>query len=175
MNYGRVAERLKARLSKSRKVETSSWVQIPPLPPIINLQNKNMPIPWTPELSVGVEEIDHQHQIFLGILNSLYEIVYKAERKKELVNILRQIEAYAIFHFATEEKYFDKFDYELAEGHKKKHAELLESVLKFKERYVAEGEEVLAELIGFLEDWLVDHLAKEDKKYTQCFNSHGLF
>ena len=124
---------------------------------------------------MNVKEIDHQHQTFLAILNSLYEVVYKAERKKELPNILRQLEAYASFHFATEEKYFDKFGYELAEEHKKKHSELLADVLKFKERYQKEGDEVMAELIGFLEDWLAGHLATEDKKYTQCFNSHGLF
>lgn len=30
------------------------------------------------------------------------------------------------------------------------------------------------ELLDLLEDWLVDHLAVMDKKYTACFNEHGL-
>ena len=136
---------------------------------------KHMPIAWSDDLSVNVKEIDDQHQVFLGILNNLYDVAHRIEERDELANILRQLVAYAAFHFATEEKYFDKFDYEWADEHKEGHRELLARALKFKERYAAEGEEVLVELVEFLEDWLREHLTKEDKKYTKCFNNHGLF
>lgn len=133
-----------------------------------------MPIPWTNELSVGVKEIDEQHKIFLNILNELCDILANAKPIPEIVDILRQLTAYANFHFATEEKYFDKFHYELAAEHKEEHKKLLARVMEFNKRFEIEGEAILPELLDFLEDWLVDHLSEQDKKYMKCFSEHGL-
>lgn len=133
-----------------------------------------MPIPWTNELSVGVKEIDEQHQMFLGILNELCDILANARPIPEIADVLRQLTAYANFHFATEEKYFDKFHYELADEHKEEHKKLLARVMEFNKRFETEGETILPELLDFLEDWLVDHLSEQDKKYVKCFSEHGL-
>ena len=53
----------------------------------------------------------------------------------ELGAILRQLTAYTTFHFATEEKYFDKFAYELAVEHKEQHRQLLAKVNEFNQRF----------------------------------------
>lgn len=132
-------------------------------------------IPWTSDLSVNVKEIDEQHKTFLGILNSLYELMMEPEASREIKDILRQLEAYTTFHFATEEKYFDKFNYEFAEEHKKEHRKLLVKMEEFNKRLDSEGSLVLSGLLDFLSDWLVGHLSNQDKKYTKCFNEHGLF
>ncbi|NMB48443.1 hemerythrin family protein [Candidatus Kuenenbacteria bacterium] len=134
-----------------------------------------MPISWSDDWSVNVKEIDAQHQTFLKILASIAELLYRPERAEELDDLMRQLESYMLYHFATEERYFDEFDYELAEEHKAEHRDLAAQVLKYKTRYKSEGDSILPEVIDFLEDWLVDHLATQDKKYTRCFNEHGLF
>lgn len=133
-----------------------------------------MPIPWTKDLSVGVKEIDDQHQVFLKILNSLYEVVVHADSAPELASILNQLNAYAAFHFATEEKYFDKFNYEFTAEHKKEHQKLLAQVENFNKKFKSDGVGVLPELLNFLEDWLVDHLSAQDNKYKECFKKNGL-
>ncbi|HRY63702.1 MAG TPA: bacteriohemerythrin [Patescibacteria group bacterium] len=134
-----------------------------------------MPILWSDDLSVNVKEIDDQHWTFLGILNGLYDVLRQPEREIELTGLVHQLESYAAFHFATEERYFDKFDYPWADEHKEEHRELLTKILKLKNRYESEGEAILPELLDFLENWLTDHLATQDKKYTKCLNDHGLF
>ncbi len=130
-----------------------------------------MTIPWSNDLSVHVKEIDEQHQTFLGILNSLYN----DHSILEIKDILFQLESYAIFHFSTEEGYFDKFNYELSIEHKDKHKQLLAKVKEFNYRFIVEEKALLPELLSFLEDWLVDHLSTQDKKYSKCFNDNGLF
>ncbi|MDA3802612.1 MAG: bacteriohemerythrin [Patescibacteria group bacterium] len=125
-------------------------------------------------LSVNVEEIDKQHKMFLSILNSLYVVLKKDESEKEISNILKQLISYTNFHFATEERYFDKFNYSLAEEHKKQHNDLKLKVEEFKKRFDLEGAEILFDLIDFLEDWHVEHLSMHDKKYVECFNKNGL-
>lgn len=133
-----------------------------------------MPISWTKDLSVGVKEIDEQHQVFLKILNSLYDIVCSVDSAPELSSILSQLNAYTAFHFATEEKYFDKFHYEFTVEHKEEHKKLLAQVEVFNKRFAVEGKNILPELLNFLEDWLVDHLSTQDNKYKECFKKNGL-
>jgi hemerythrin len=133
-----------------------------------------MLIQWTDDLSVGVKEIDDQHKIFLSILNDLCNTSCSLHPALEVASILRQLTAYASFHFATEERYFDKFNYEFSAEHKEEHKKLLAKVAEFDQRFITEGDAILSELLDFLEDWLVDHLSGQDKKYTKCFQEHGL-
>ena len=123
-----------------------------------------MLIEWTNDLSVGVKEIDEQHKIFLSILNDLCDISHKPHPTQEIASILKQLTAYASFHFATEERYFDKFNYEFSKEHKEEHKKLLAKVNEFNERFVSEGDAILSELLDFLEDWLVGHLSEQDQK-----------
>lgn len=125
-------------------------------------------------MSVGVEEIDGQHKIFVGILSDLHDLLFRGATEPALSLLIKQLESYALFHFATEERYFDKFNYELADEHKKIHRDLENSIANFKLRLEKEGTDILRELLDFMEEWLVDHLEIQDKKYTACFNEHGL-
>jgi len=134
-----------------------------------------MPIQWDDTHSVGVKEIDEQHQHFIRILNKLYESVSHATEQKELKAILDELVAYTDLHFQTEEKYFDKFNYENSTEHKTEHKKLREQVADFYKKYEEGNAEISVDLLDFLEDWLVEHLDGQDKKYTECFNKNGLF
>lgn len=132
-------------------------------------------IPWINNFSVNVKELDEQHKVFIELLNSLYEIMLKPESSQEIRDILHQLITYTTFHFATEERYFDKFNYEFAIEHKNEHRKLLLEVAEFNKRLDSEGDRVMTELLNFLGDWLANHLDTQDKEYTKCFNEHGLF
>mgnify|MGYP001398882160 CR=1 FL=1 len=137
-------------------------------------ENSNYPIAWKDEYSVQVKELDDQHKHFVGILNNLYTALQNMELEAKIKPILDDLVAYAVTHFSTEEKYFDMFGYELAGEHKLKHKELLDQVNVFMQRYKTEGTKIIKDLLDFLEDWLVQHLAEYDQKYVQCFKEHGL-
>ena len=134
-----------------------------------------MPIKWDISHSVNVKEIDEQHQHFIRILNHLYEAVSHATDQKELKVILDELVTYTDLHFKTEEKYFDKFHYENSAEHKDEHAKLREKVADFYKKYEEGKAEISVELLDFLEDWLVEHLDVQDKKYIDCFNKNGLY
>lgn len=132
-------------------------------------------IAWTAEMSVGVEEIDNQHKQFIQIMSDFYDAFNKGKVKEELAAILERLIKYADFHFKTEEKYFDKFNYEFADEHKAKHRDLENKAFIFKDRFEEEGIAIVEEFMEFLTDWLVDHLETADQKYVKCFHDHGLF
>lgn len=134
-----------------------------------------MSIKWDISYSVNVKEIDEQHQQFIQILNKLYESVSHGTEQKELKVILDELVNYTDLHFKTEEKYFDKFNYENSSEHKIEHARLRKQVADFYKKFAEGKAEISVGLLDFLEDWLVEHLDIQDKKYVECFNKNGLF
>lgn len=130
---------------------------------------------WTPDYSVNVKELDEQHKKFIAVLNDLYQAILNNRQKEELQGIFAKLDDYLNFHFATEEKYFDKFNYEGSEEHKAEHQKAKDKIADIKQRSKDDEKVISFELIDFLEDWLISHVDTMDKKYTKCFNEHGLF
>ena len=131
---------------------------------------------WTPKNSVGVKELDAHHQKIFSLLNSLYSSIAKADTKETSKNVLQELINYAQYHFAAEEKYFDQFNYDQKDEHQSQHRQYEQKMAQFIKDIETTPDFVFSyKLLDFLEDWWLGHIGHEDKKYTQCFNSHGLF
>jgi hemerythrin len=133
-----------------------------------------MAIEWKEEYSVQVKEIDDQHKKLVSIIDELFVAINEEKGKEKLGDILDALIEYGVYHFATEEKYFDEFHYELTEEHKKMHRGFETQITELKKKIVNNEVEVSFELIDYLEDWLLDHLMNVDQKYVKCFKEHGL-
>ena len=130
---------------------------------------------WKEEYIFNIKEIDKQHQCFIGILDSIYDSIFKNLSREEMAVLLQSLIDYTVNHFSTEEKYFIKFDYPEAKEHIVKHEELKTKVLAFQKDFKEGKSDISIGLIDFLEDWLVDHLLTTDKKYVEYFHEHGLY
>lgn len=133
-----------------------------------------MPLIWDKSYSVGIQEIDSQHQQFLGIMNNLYRAAESVQPRKKIGEILTEVVSYADLHFQTEERYFDLFNYSGSAQHKELHREMKEKLLTLQKEHALGEKDVTTAFVDFLEDWLVDHLATQDQKYVQCFKEHGV-
>lgn len=127
---------------------------------------------WSDELSVKVKEIDEQHKELIEIINQAHKI-NMGEDKKKGNEILNKLIEFTRVHFTTEEKYFKKCKYPKSEEHIVEHVELIEKVLKFKRDYEI-GKCNCEEFLGFLKDWLENHLKVMDMKYVDNFQKCGL-
>lgn len=128
---------------------------------------------WDDSFSVGVQEIDNQHKKLIEMLNQFYEHV-AADNKKALAELLKAMGEYTVYHFQTEEKYFDRFQFAEAPAHKQKHKDFIAKVNDVATRFNAGKMVISIELTNFIKDWVVNHVKNEDKHYQACFNSHGL-
>lgn len=131
-------------------------------------------ITWTDTFSVKVAEIDTQHKKLVEMINKLYEAMKVGKSKDVMGEILNNLISYTATHFKTEEKYFDLYSYPEKENHKTEHKEFVETVTKFKNDFDSGNATISIELMNFLRDWLTKHINGTDKKYTKCFNDHGL-
>lgn len=129
---------------------------------------------WEDKYSVGVLEIDDQHKRMFAVINELLDAIDTGTTEEHLENIINSLVKYKIFHFATEENYFKKFNYEFTEEHTNKHREFNDKLAILQKKYPKYTVEFAFELIDFLEDWLINHLMVQDQKYKECFHSHGL-
>ena len=131
-------------------------------------------IQWDESFSVHVQEIDNQHKALIKMINDYYDAVLRKELREGLAQLLQSLETYTIRHFETEERYFDRYGYEDAAEHKKRHATLRRQVREFRERVNGEKIVLPFEIGKFMTDWLTNHIKKDDRRYSRCFNEHGL-
>ena len=131
-------------------------------------------IQWSNALSVGVREIDGQHQRLVKLINDLDEAMRVGKGKEMLGKIVSELAGYAQVHFSTEEKYFDQFGYPEAPEHKQEHRRFIEKVSRFKAEFDAGRLGLTIEIMSFLGDWLKGHILGKDKRYSAFFNEKGL-
>lgn len=131
-------------------------------------------IQWNESLSVNVAEIDHQHQVLIGMINELHEAMRLGKGKEVLGKIIQGMVNYTATHFKTEEKYFDLFGYPAAEAHKQEHATFIRKVSEFRDGFEAGKLGLSLEVMNFLSDWLQKHIKGSDQRYGPWFNAKGL-
>ena len=131
-------------------------------------------ITWTNDLSVGITEIDRQHQHLIQLINDLHEAMKTGKGKDVLGETLKSLSEYTVFHFGTEEQMFQKTGYPGTQAHLAEHKSFTREVLDFKARCDAGQAVVTIDLMQFLRNWLTDHIKGVDKRYTAFFHSKGI-
>jgi hemerythrin len=131
-------------------------------------------IEWNDSYSVGVKIIDEQHKKLFSFINELYSAMKDGKDKDVLSKVLDDLARYVDVHFGAEEKYFAEFNYEKKDEQIAQHKMYAEKIRSFQEGFQKNQEFLSFEVIDFLEDWILSHVTGEDKKYTKCFNEHGL-
>jgi len=129
---------------------------------------------WHKNLSVGIEKIDEQHKKLISIINELYDIIANDEDRNNLKKIMDKLNEYIHIHFATEERYFNQYNYPGKIEHTTEHNEFVKKVNEFQQEFIAGAYSLSFQLMDFLQDWLVHHIITIDKKYTDFFIKQGL-
>lgn len=131
---------------------------------------------WKEAYSVNIAEIDNQHKKLIELINNLHDAMITGKAKEEMSKILSSLVDYTLYHFATEEKIFDQYDFPGSKAHKKQHNDLIEQVAALQKKH-EDGERVLTiDVMNFLRDWLNDHIMGSDKKgYGPYLNSKGVY
>lgn len=76
---------------------------------------------WSDDLSVGIQEIDEQHKVLVGLLNELHTAISGHKGSAECRVILDRLAEYARAHFAVEESLMRVLGYPDYENHNGPH------------------------------------------------------
>lgn len=130
-------------------------------------------IAWEDNYSIGMNEIDEQHQVLFDIINHLWEEVISRDRGAKVLSTLEELERYTVTHFTAEETFMRTHDYSGFEAHKKQHDGFIGRLRKEREAVEA-GAPVSLDMINFLKDWLINHILVQDKTYAAEFKPKKL-
>lgn len=119
---------------------------------------------WSEGYSVNNSEIDEQHKKLINLINQLYNI-FLDKNTDQIADILKEIQAYTLYHFNTEEKLFSKYKYPNRLDHIKMHESFIEEFKKLSQTIDTSSDIFVMKIITFLQKWLTNHIMKEDKKY----------
>jgi hemerythrin len=116
-------------------------------------------ITWSSKYSVGVKNLDEQHQVVVNLLNELHAAMLKGQAQSVAGALLPKIES-------------TKFP-GLAE-HRAEHRALVAKAEEYGARHKRGDNTMYLELLNFMRDWLTFHMQNVDKKYTVWMNEHGI-
>ena len=128
---------------------------------------------WKDEYSVGVKELDKQHEKLLDLINRLYE----ENPDKSLDDCfwhLNTMIKYAELHFTTEENLMEKYGYEGLEIQQNEHDSFTMKVFALNEELAQEKGDIYSDIIVFLKEWYVSHILGTDKEYMDFFKEKGV-
>ncbi|MGR3302653.1 MAG: bacteriohemerythrin [Candidatus Scalindua sp.] len=131
-------------------------------------------IEWSNKYSVGVSVMDEEHKGFIGILNKVIAAKQRNYSQEEIEDILGELVKFAKEHFQNEEACMSKFEYPDYLSHYNEHMNFSLHMIIYNNQVINGEYKIMGELYNYLQEWLVHHIQKTDKKYTKCFNKNGL-
>lgn len=124
---------------------------------------------WKSEFETGYKPVDEQHKELVKILNDLYRssLDRESDIKESFKEAIKKTIDYASYHFAYEEKIMRAVKYEKAMSHMAKHRIFSQEILKQVSLYEQGSRFVANQFVRFLRDWLLNHIAVEDKEFIK--------
>jgi hemerythrin-like metal-binding protein len=123
-------------------------------------------IAWDETMSVGIRDLDEDHQKLVKALNRFFDGFSAGQDRKSLDRLLDALLEDTQEHFLREEKLFAATSYPDAAAHEKEHNDLLASGAKVRDALRDNYDATISlELANFLKDWLLHHIEDADKKY----------
>jgi hemerythrin len=122
-------------------------------------------VPWESKYVLGVHIIDEQHKRLFALTNELYEKCHLGASAvhDQCIKTLHQMVQYVIVHFSTEEKIMEQIQYPNIAEQKEQHAIFTKKVIEESKKYDSGAPGVPQDLVHFLRDWIISHIAVYDK------------
>jgi len=133
-------------------------------------------VEWSDALLTGVPEMDQQH---IGVLNEARTKLVLTEGRAVFERLTRDLLAYAIQHFETEERLMAQHGYaarapEDAALHVREHRDFSKRVVMLRTEAESNWEKAGATLTLFLQDWLTHHILTLDKQLGRALRPRRL-
>jgi hemerythrin-like metal-binding protein len=132
-------------------------------------------VQWSEKFSVGVRELDQQHQQLIKLLNILISKQGTTNTHSETVSdTLMAMTRYAQTHFKTEERLMEANGYTGLEDKKMQHRDFRKKTVGFSTATTFGIDQVPEDLLTYINNWLVHHILEEDMAYKAFFKDEGV-
>jgi hemerythrin len=129
---------------------------------------------WNKKDSVGVKELDDQHQGLINFLNRLHASSMIGRAREVADPALPRLLKLAAEHFTAEEKLMESIRFPRLAAHRVKHREMTEKLEEIVSSHEKGDSAVYVQLLYFTRNILVRHIHEEDQEYAQWISAHGV-
>ncbi len=129
---------------------------------------------WRPEYSVGIDEIDAQHQeLFRRAAMFIESMKHSRQEVGILLSFLR---LYAVTHFGAEEAWMRAANYPGTVEHEKQHDRFIKDILALSDQHEKpRGPGIEPDRVaGWLEKWLKHHVTEVDTDLARHLRATGV-
>ncbi|MCU7804358.1 MAG: hemerythrin family protein [Candidatus Thiodiazotropha sp. (ex Lucinoma annulata)] len=131
-------------------------------------------IDWVAEYELGINDIDFQHHYFLDLINRLSDELGRVDNITYQSALISELNAYARFHFISEENIMGRAGYPMLDEHKRYHLELIDQLTSKEARLQMDRSEIRAkDIIDFLVEWFLKHTTHEDRLFSDYLQNKG--
>ena len=131
-------------------------------------------IDWKPEFSVGIDDVDQEHQELIALINALHERLSGDSTAEEISAFLGEVDAQIAAHFALEEWTMRELNYDQYEDHKADHDRLLEQIRDIADAFEAGVYMDYSGRLGYhLKHWFSEHFRTRDARLHRFTAGHG--
>jgi len=120
-------------------------------------------VEWKDNLSIRVRSIDEEHQLLIGVLNRVIDCVGSPIQYSLADRALRDLFAYADYHFEHEDELMVAYDYPEIEAHRVQHNIFIEQMRRM-DKELTSGTATVDDLARFVMNWFVTHILVTDMK-----------
>lgn len=130
---------------------------------------------WNSSLVTGVEEIDDDHKVLVGILNEFHDAIVEHRSRSVISGILLRLIDIFTGHFAREERLYTGTGYPQQYQHTKEHEEMMLWAAGYRQR-LAEGAppDVFLESLDSFKVWCADHMREADQDFVHYLPSQAI-
>ena len=122
-----------------------------------------MSIQWDDRLATGIERIDAEHRVLIALIQELELADSEGGERARVQRILREIHAYAVFHFIREENLMTASDYPERDRQRSEHKSLLVQYVTILHEY-REGRVLVQHIVELVHGWFAEHAAEADQR-----------
>lgn len=122
-------------------------------------------VDWSPNLSVGIDFIDADHQQSITLLAELQDLVASDQPRTAAIEKLDELIEFSEQHFRLEERLMKENNYREFAQHQAIHKKLLQQTAELRERLASGATDIGPEVMDFLKEWLMRHILESDKHF----------
>lgn len=128
---------------------------------------------WSAQHSVGVAELDREHQRFFELARNLYDAMSEGASHTATGVLLGELFAYGVSHMTHEEDILEEYGYPELEMHRREHKLFRKQVREFIEEFDSGRTAMTVTLLRFLHNWQKSHLEEVDQRYVSFLRAKG--
>lgn len=122
-------------------------------------------IEWKTDFETGVEDVDHEHQELVELINELHAKLETDADQDTVADFLGEVFARISAHFALEETVMRKHAYDEYAAHKADHEALLDDIRDIMDAHAAgDYSDYATALSDAVRDWFVNHFKTKDAR-----------